>query len=165
MHDTLDTIAPFMHAEPVYYSGRTQMELMLYPHHDITRDWRGFDIGHAPVQPGYDEGSALLFSFFYLLTRLSDSKDCFLLPIMPSMQPEVLFPYLYQQRTLGHEANRHLRPRLLDLCDARVFLVRYEDGFSKPVWGRAWVAEQLRTHWNMNVDAGNVVQVLTEQGL
>ena len=130
-----------------------------------TRDWRSFDIGHAPVQPGYDEGSALLFSFSYLLTRLSDAKDWILLPIMPSLQPELLFPYLYQQRTLGYEANRYLRPRLLDLCDARVFLVRYEDGFTKPVWGRAWVAEQLRTHWKMDVNANNVVQVLTEQGL
>lgn len=165
MHDTLDMIAPYLHAAPLYDSAQPGLELLPYTHRDNTRDWRSFDVGHAPVQPGYEEGSALLLSWAYLLTRLSDAKDWILLPVMPWLKPDEFFAHQRRQATLGHDANRYLRPRLLELCDPRIFIVSYDNGFATPVWGRAWVADHLRRHWGLNVTAADVVTVLNKQGL
>lgn len=165
MHDVFDTISPYPFVADFYFSKPSQFDLLLYPHQGAAMDWANFDVTHGPLQPGFTDGTALLFSYAYLLTRMSVAQDWILMPIMPNLNADEYFSYMHQQQQLGFEINRYLTPRLLDLCDQRLFIVDYTNQFTKPVWGRQYVADMVNKYWGLSLRADTVVDYLKNHGL
>ncbi len=164
LHDTFDTIAPLLHANTLYFGTPGLHQVFIYPHQNMALDWANLDVTHAPVKPGFDEASAILFSQAYLITRLTSSTTEVLLPRLPTLNLE-LFAYLRSQQELGFDANTFVLPRLLELCDARIQLVDYADGFAAREPGRRFVARLLKTYWRIDVDETNVLDYLQTKGL
>lgn len=165
IHDYLDTISPLGEATGLYFGTPGRHQVFIYPHQEAEQDWNSLDIAHAPLKPGFDEASAILFSQSYLLTRLvrSDRQEI-LLPRLSTLDLS-LFSYLRTQQALGYDANAFLLPRLLELCDPRIRLVDYDDGFSAKESGRHFVARILQTYWSLSVDESNVQSHLQSKGL
>lgn len=164
IHDTFDTISPLLHATTLYFGTPGQHQVFLYPHQGMALDWTRLDVTHAPVKPGFDEASAILFSQAYLITRLTSSTTEVLLPRMPTLNLE-LFAYLRSQQELGFDVKTFVLPRLLELCDARIQLVDYADGFAAREPGRRFVARIVKSYWHIDVDETNVLDHLQTQGL
>lgn len=161
VHDSFDTIAPMLHAAGLYYGTPGKHQVFVYPHQGMNIDWQNFDITHAPVQPGFDQASALLWSMTYLLTRLSPSSGELLVPLFPGFDT-ALFGHLREQRRLGFSLRETLLPRLLDLCDPRVQLVRFEDDFATRESGCRFVARMLHEHWQIDIDEEDVARRLPD---
>lgn len=164
IHDSFDTISPLYQATDVYFGTPGRHQVFVYPHQGEPLDWKTFDIGHAPVSPGFDEASALLFANSYLLTRLARSPNEVLVPVMPALDLS-LFAYLRSQQALGYSVQDFLLPRLIELSEPRVQLVRYEDNFTVREPGRRWVSRLLRDHWNLDLNEEAVHDYLKANGL
>ncbi|MEJ5999100.1 alpha/beta hydrolase family protein [Paucibacter soli] len=165
IHDSFDTISPLLQANALYFGTPGRHQVFIYPHQGQSLDWSHFDITHAPVQPGFDEASAILFSQAYLLTRLvSGSVTEILLPRLPTLDVS-LFAYLRAQQEQGYDATSFLLPRLLELCDARIRLVDYQDDFAARESGAHFVAGLLQTYWKLDVSEATVLAHLRSKGL
>lgn len=165
IHDYLDTISPLAQTSSLYFGNPGRHQVFIYPHQDVTPDWNTLDIAHAPVKPGFDEASAILFSQSYLLTRLVNAdRQEILLPRLVTLDLS-MFTYLRTQQGLGYDASTFLLPRLLELCDPRIRLVDYDDGFSAKESGPHFVARILQTYWSLSVDESNVLSHLQSKGL
>jgi hypothetical protein len=163
VHDLFDTIAPMIGVDELYFGTQQLHQAFVYPHEGQVLDWTRFEVSHVPVRPGYDHDSALLMLQAYLLLRLQPNSPVVRLPRLGDV--EAVFPYLRQEQLRGADLNTSLRPRLLELCDTRLSIVRYEDNFASGESGCEFVARMLRTHWGYEVSADSVVEFLNDRGL
>lgn len=163
LHDLFDTVAPLIQANTLYFGTPGFHQVFLFPHQNETLEWTRLEVAHAPLSPGFDEASSILFSQAYLLLRLLPDAATVQVPRLGDV--EALFPYLRQQQLAGADLNAYLKPRLLELCNAKLKLVRYEDEFKSSEDGREFVARMLRTHWGYEVSAAQVVAFLNSHGL
>ncbi len=165
VHDSFDTIAPMYTANELYFGTPGRHQAFVYPHLDRVLDLTRLEVTHAPVQPGFDEPSAILFCQAYLLTRLANSaRGELLLPRFPGFDAS-LFAYLREQGRLGFDLPFFLRPRLLELCDARIRIFDFAQDVAAAIPGRRFVAQLLNTYWQAGVDETGVVAWLQNNPL
>lgn len=164
IHDSFDTISPLYQATDVFFGTPGRHQAFVYPHEGQPLDWKTLDIAHAPVSPGFDEASGLLFANSYLLTRLSRSSTEILVPVLPTLD-EALFAHLRSQQALGYSVRDFVLPRLIELSEPRVQLVRFDDNFTVREPGRRWVSRLLRNYWGLDVGEDAVHEHLKTNGL
>lgn len=161
LHDTWDTIVPFSQSRGLYQNRPQTTETLFVPR-PTPIDYSTFDLGHSPRPSSWDAWYWFTLANVYLLKNLLPAGS--FTGLYHAVEFSSFVGYLRDQQSLGKDISS-LAPRLLDMCDARLFLLDFNNLAAPPRPGREVVAEIINRAWGTRVAADQVAFYLAHSGL
>ncbi len=162
MHDDWDTVVPSTMSREFVAQSASHIEGLWFPH-TTPANFEAMPPNHVFPQEGLTQTAANMFAHAFILTRIFGASDPVRV-LYHSGDMTSYFVYLRRQQLDGQDV-RTVVPRLIELCDPRVWVTDYGSENSPTAPGAYYISLVLNVLWGTELDMYTVRDYLVNEGL